>query len=687
MSESQENPNKPVSLRCRLNYPDVDTFIRKYASHVSKTVIFAKIKKTFSVGAHVKFEFSLTDGTELLKGLGQILSSRSEPTEKGPAGIEIRILKLDKTGKQLIERIDNYKHETEHRNSLSRDSAPTIEPEQVNISTKDKDVIAMTDHTKKSVAKIDLDAVDSLLDQIAAESHTKPTKKKRIKPKKIETASDNQSHTISTTSYEENLHKSEEEIQPVISSQSHNALSDVIDYKDEITKTEELTESVANEEKEYAEQQTAKVTAIAIEEQVATVENIQHDDKSSAIEADDIPEDTKPDFLAMTVPAEPPFESVLKEDTDSDIIELSDPVRHASFSDNTEITLFSDTPSPIEEEELSNDNELLQPADELLNAVVSNDLDDAVLELGPESETFSDVEEAKEVSVKSVLPKPATIESLTSSIPPIPLSPSVTPENQQSSTSAPPPIFNSQSTENPQKYMPVTTEQKPIYNSNLSAPIYGSNTSAPIYGSSYPPPNPRAPIYGTSYPPPDPRAPIYGTSYPPAPAMQPIYSSSPPPAPAMQPIYSSPPPPAPAMQPIYSSPPPPAPAMQPIYPSSPPPSPAMQPIYPSSPPISTVLQPPVTDQSMPIRASQAPVVSMAQEELSGILGSESFEESELVHGNIIQEDELDALLNALEDEGAAKNKQVSSDDTEAIEEIEDIEEINEIDDLEVIEID
>jgi hypothetical protein len=64
---------------------------------------------------------------------------------------------------------------------------------------------------------------------------------------------------------------------------------------------------------------------------------------------------------------------------------------------------------------------------------------------------------------------------------------------------------------------------------------------------------------------------------------------------------------------------------------------------------------------------------MAHDELSGILGEPTYEDAE-VRAGIIQEDELDALLNALED-------------SETPLDVEEIEEISDMDDLEVIEVD
>ncbi len=164
----------------------------------------------------------------------------------------------------------------------------------------------------------------------------------------------------------------------------------------------------------------------------------------------------------------------------------------------------------------------------------------------------------------------------------------------------------------------------------------------------------------------NPRAPIY-SSYPPAPPSsvppEPIYPSEVPSVlpqggagagastvPANSPVFISTVPPVGGE--VYSSS---MPAASAALPSSAPPA---------SPSVSTVASP---------RASQVPLPAMTADELSGILGEPGVEDAE-ARTTLIKDDDLDALLNALE-EG------------ESPVELEDIEEISDIDDLEVIEVD
>ena len=69
-----------------------------------------------------------------------------------------------------------------------------------------------------------------------------------------------------------------------------------------------------------------------------------------------------------------------------------------------------------------------------------------------------------------------------------------------------------------------------------------------------------------------------------------------------------------------------------------------------------------------------PIVAMDAQELQGILGAPSVDDDQ-VRTSMIQEDELDALLDALEDGEAAPL------------DMDDVEEISDFDDLEVVEVD
>ena len=61
-------------MRIKLKYPDVETFIQKYAVNISRGGIFIATKQPKPVGTFVKFEFLLSDATttSIIRGEGQV---------------------------------------------------------------------------------------------------------------------------------------------------------------------------------------------------------------------------------------------------------------------------------------------------------------------------------------------------------------------------------------------------------------------------------------------------------------------------------------------------------------------------------------------------------------------------------------------------------------------------------------
>lgn len=609
VSQSEGKQNKPVSVRCRLNYPDEETFIRKYASNVSKTGIFAKTRNPRSVGEQIHFEFSLADGTELLRGVGRVAWTRLE-SPGGPApGMGIKFSKLDRKGKSLLDRVLAYKENPQEPKDMSRDSQPEamteeeyhgrehpVEPAQPGAD--------MNDHVRKTFSKIDLDAIDSMLDQIAKEP---VSKKRRVHKKRTSVVP--QAPTAVTQP------QSSEQVAPASVSEPEPVLVDESDSNEAPLDgpIETLTSSL-----EPAAELTLQATAAEIE-----------DEPEKADEGTDASNESTQDEVDL---------------------------------DSADIIEEDDVPQA--------DDDAVNPSDR------DDDSDDSVMDLGPENETFQDVELARKVSVNSVLPGPPSRTSAFSSIPPLSLSsappPAASPAQLKITVPAAAPD------------LPGPAQLKPVVD---SVPPPRLDPRAPIYGS-YPQINPRAPIYDspatvnspvdelsyptrdkenfTSYPP--------STTYPKIDPRAPIYSSYPPPAASP----SIAPPPTYPRSLLSTAPPP-------IFPSSVPPSGVSKSDVSSVPPVTSSMYPspsqvpsvspsvyPSPSSVPPLRTSQVPMLAMAQDELHGILGEPSIMDAE-ASTDIIKEDELDALLNALED-------------TEAPLEMDDIEEISDMDDLEVIEV-
>ena len=109
---SWDNPLAPpspgtISLRIRLRYPDVETFIARHGANISPAGIFIHSSNPQPVDTRIRFDLALKDGTPLLKGEGRVIWTR--PYDAGRPdhahGMGVRFLTLDPASQQMLRRI------------------------------------------------------------------------------------------------------------------------------------------------------------------------------------------------------------------------------------------------------------------------------------------------------------------------------------------------------------------------------------------------------------------------------------------------------------------------------------------------------------------------------------------------------------------------------------------------------
>jgi uncharacterized protein (TIGR02266 family) len=100
-------------MRIKLKYPDVETFIQKYAVNISRGGIFIATKQPKAVGTILKFEFLLSnpEGTSLIRGEGQVQWVREfDPAQPARAhGMGVKFTRLDPESQQVVERALAYR--------------------------------------------------------------------------------------------------------------------------------------------------------------------------------------------------------------------------------------------------------------------------------------------------------------------------------------------------------------------------------------------------------------------------------------------------------------------------------------------------------------------------------------------------------------------------------------------------
>ncbi|MFH1132525.1 MAG: TIGR02266 family protein [Pseudomonadota bacterium] len=108
----QPEREAPVSVRIRLNYPDLDSFLRHYSANISQGGIFIPSRTPPAVDTVLKFELVLIDDTLLLKGEGRVVWIKEYIPVKPqqPHGMGIRFLHLDDESQNLVNQVLEFKH-------------------------------------------------------------------------------------------------------------------------------------------------------------------------------------------------------------------------------------------------------------------------------------------------------------------------------------------------------------------------------------------------------------------------------------------------------------------------------------------------------------------------------------------------------------------------------------------------
>jgi molecular chaperone DnaK len=106
--DSRIGDRQTSSMRIKLKYPDVETFIQKYAVNISRGGIFIATKQPKAVGTFVRFEFLLSDATttSIIRGEGQVQWTKEyDPAQPNKAhGMGVKFSRLDAGSQAVIDR-------------------------------------------------------------------------------------------------------------------------------------------------------------------------------------------------------------------------------------------------------------------------------------------------------------------------------------------------------------------------------------------------------------------------------------------------------------------------------------------------------------------------------------------------------------------------------------------------------
>lgn len=94
----------PVSLRCQLGYPDLETFITGYAGNLSAGGLFIPSTSPPPVGTRVRFELLLVTAQAALRGEGEVTWSAVGTSPDALSGAGIRLTALDGPSRRVLSR-------------------------------------------------------------------------------------------------------------------------------------------------------------------------------------------------------------------------------------------------------------------------------------------------------------------------------------------------------------------------------------------------------------------------------------------------------------------------------------------------------------------------------------------------------------------------------------------------------
>lgn len=97
----------PPLVRVRLKYPDLDSFVERFAPNVTRGGVFLTAREPKPVGSVVSFEISLMTGGPVLVGQGRVTWVKPfSPTEpRLPHGMGVQFTRLDPACRPVLERL------------------------------------------------------------------------------------------------------------------------------------------------------------------------------------------------------------------------------------------------------------------------------------------------------------------------------------------------------------------------------------------------------------------------------------------------------------------------------------------------------------------------------------------------------------------------------------------------------
>lgn len=107
MASDAPQPPGPLVLRIKLRYPDVETFVEKFAINVGRSGLFLTTRGLQPVATELRFELRLADDQVVLAGVGRVAAvyELDEDRPEAPYGMAIEFMRVTREGRDLVMRM------------------------------------------------------------------------------------------------------------------------------------------------------------------------------------------------------------------------------------------------------------------------------------------------------------------------------------------------------------------------------------------------------------------------------------------------------------------------------------------------------------------------------------------------------------------------------------------------------
>lgn len=95
---------RPVSLRITRPYDHEDAFVAAEARSLGRAWVVLAGTGPHPIGEVIRFEIALSNGVAAVRGEGKVIAYRVRGDGRRPAGLELKLTKLDARSKALLER-------------------------------------------------------------------------------------------------------------------------------------------------------------------------------------------------------------------------------------------------------------------------------------------------------------------------------------------------------------------------------------------------------------------------------------------------------------------------------------------------------------------------------------------------------------------------------------------------------